>query len=157
MSDETGWKGIFAVLQTPLTNSEESDMEVMARQVEFSVECESDGLVYPVLGGEFQYLTERERNDSLEVVCDVTAGRIPVVAGVAAYFLETEDQYAGPRQLDGVDAGTSNLVQAVLSGDFEAQVDWHIGYDQINAFRVFALESPPRVVVDMCVEDNTAG
>ena len=82
---------------------------------------------------------------------------ILVVAGVAAYFLETEDQYAGPRQLDGVDAGTSNLVQAVLSGDFEAQVDWHIGYDQINAFRVFALESPPRVVVDMCVEDNTAG
>ena len=80
-----------------------------------------------------------------------------VVAGVAAYFLEPEDQYAGPTELDGVDAGTSNLVQAVLSGDFEAQVDWHIGYDQINAFRVFALESPPRLVVDMCVEDNAAG
>ena len=80
-----------------------------------------------------------------------------VVAGVADYLLETEDQYAGPRQLDGVDAGTSNLVQAVLSGDFEAQVDWHIGYDQINAFRVFALESPPRVVVDMCIEDTAAG
>ena len=82
---------------------------------------------------------------------------IVVVAGVAAYFLEPEDQYAGPTELDGVDAGTSNLVQAVLSGDFEAQVDWHIGYDQINAFRVFALESPPRLVVDMCVEDNAAG
>jgi dihydrodipicolinate synthase/N-acetylneuraminate lyase len=84
MSDETGWKGIFAVLQTPLTASDEIDMEVMARQVEFSVACKSDGLVFPVLGGEFQYLTEQERNDSLKVVCDVTAGRIPVVAGVAA-------------------------------------------------------------------------
>jgi dihydrodipicolinate synthase/N-acetylneuraminate lyase len=81
---ETGWKGIFAVLQTPLTEADTIDMDVMARQVEFSIECGSHGLVYPVLGGEFQYLTETERTEALKVVCDVTKKRIPVVAGVAA-------------------------------------------------------------------------
>jgi len=80
-----------------------------------------------------------------------------VFAGVAAWMLDPEDQYAGPNELDGVDAGTSNLVQAVLSGEFEAQVAWHIGYDQINAFRVFTLDSPSRLVIDMCVDGDTAG
>ena len=84
MSDQTGWQGIFAVLQTPLTGADTIDMGVMARQVEFSIACGSTGLVYPVLGGEFQYLTETERNDALRVVCESTEKRVPVVAGVAA-------------------------------------------------------------------------
>jgi 4-hydroxy-tetrahydrodipicolinate synthase len=84
MSENKGWRGIFAVLQTPLTDADTIDMQVMARQVDFSVACGSHGLVYPVLGGEFQYLTEEERNEALKVVCDATDKRIPVVAGVAA-------------------------------------------------------------------------
>jgi 4-hydroxy-tetrahydrodipicolinate synthase len=84
MGSETGWKGIFAVLQTPLTQRDTIDLNVMARQVDFSIACGSHGLVYPVLGGEFQYLTDEERNETLKVVCDVTDNRIPVVAGVAA-------------------------------------------------------------------------
>ena len=77
-------------------------------------------------------------------------------AGIADWMLDPDDQYTGPTKLDGVDAGTSNLVQAVLSGEFEAQVSWDIGYDHINAFRVFTLDSPSRLVVDMCIEDNAA-
>ena len=38
MSDETGWKGIFAVLQTPLTASGELDERSMEKQVGFCAE-----------------------------------------------------------------------------------------------------------------------
>jgi 4-hydroxy-tetrahydrodipicolinate synthase len=40
--------------------------------------------VFPVLGSEFQYLTDRERHRLLEVVVGAASGALPVVAGVAA-------------------------------------------------------------------------
>ncbi len=79
-----GWRGIFAVLQTPLTESDTIDAAVMARQVDFSISCGTHGLVFPVLGGEFQFLTEAERSDGIKMVCDANQKRVPVVAGVAA-------------------------------------------------------------------------
>ena len=103
---EEGWKGIFAVLQTPLTETDEIDQAVMARQVEFSVACGSHGLVYPVLGGEFQYLTDEERSESLKTVCDVTAKRIPVVAGVAAQ----STKMAASLAKQAADAGADSVV-----------------------------------------------
>lgn len=103
---EEGWSGIFAVLQTPLTESDTIDMDVMARQVEFSIECGSHGLVYPVLGGEFQYLTEEERIEGIRVVCDATKKRIPVVAGVAA----PSRVMAAKLAREAADAGADSLV-----------------------------------------------
>ena len=81
MSD--AWEGIFAVLQTPLTESGELDPESMEKQVGFCIECGAYGLVYPVLGGEFMYLTEGERAQFVEIVTRTAAGQVPVVAGVA--------------------------------------------------------------------------
>ena len=81
MSD--AWEGIFAVLQTPLTESGELDPESMEKQVGFCIECGAHGLVYPVLGGEFMYLTEGERAQFVEIVTRTAAGQVPVVAGVA--------------------------------------------------------------------------
>ena len=99
-----GWRGIFAVLQTPLTEADAIDMQVMARQVEFSVACGSHGLVYPVLGGEFQYLTDAERADALRVVWETTAKRIPVVAGVAAPSRAVATELARSAAEAGADA-----------------------------------------------------
>ena len=81
MSD--AWEGIFAVLQTPLTESGELDPESMEKQVGFCIECGAHGLVSPVLGGEFMYLTEGERAQFVEIVTRTAAGQVPVVAGVA--------------------------------------------------------------------------
>ncbi len=99
-----GWKGIFAVLQTPLTEADTIDMGVMAGQVEFSIACGSHGLVYPVLGGEFQYLTETERMETIKVVCETTDKRIPVVAGVAAPSRATAAALAKAAADAGADA-----------------------------------------------------
>ena len=76
-------QGIFAVLQTPLTEGGELDVGSMEKQVGFCIECGAHGLVYPVLGGEFQFLTEGERARFVEIVVQSAAGEVPVVAGVA--------------------------------------------------------------------------
>ncbi len=76
-------QGIFPVLQTPINDHNRIDLEILKREVVFCIDTGAHGLVFPVLGSEFQYLSDRERHTSLEVVVDAAAGRIPVVAGVA--------------------------------------------------------------------------
>jgi dihydrodipicolinate synthase/N-acetylneuraminate lyase len=76
-------RGIFPVLQTPLTKDGELDIKSLKREVNFCIQAGAHGLVYPVLGSEFQFLTESERHQLVEVVVSETNGRLPVVVGVA--------------------------------------------------------------------------
>ena len=76
-------RGIFPVMQTALRADGALDIEGMQKQVEFCVEGGAHGLVFPVLGSEFQYLNEGEREQLTGVIVNAAAGRLPVVAGVA--------------------------------------------------------------------------
>ncbi len=76
-------RGIFPVLQTPLTARGALDEASLRREVAFSIRAGAHGMVYPVLGSEFQFLSDRERQRMVEVVVGEAAGQIPVVVGVA--------------------------------------------------------------------------
>jgi len=76
-------QGIYPVLLTPVTDTGAVDGEALAREVDFCVRAGTHGVVYPVLGSEFQYLTESERRDMVGVVVRAADGRVPVVAGAA--------------------------------------------------------------------------
>ncbi len=75
--------GIFPVVQTAVTDDGELDIPSLEKEVGFCIDCGVHGLVFPVLGSEFQYLTEGERQQLLEVVVAQAGGQVPVVAGVA--------------------------------------------------------------------------
>ena len=76
-------RGILPVVQTALTDDGELDDASMERQVAFCLEAGAHGLVYPVLGSEYQFLSDKERERLLKVVVGAAAGAIPVIAGVA--------------------------------------------------------------------------
>ena len=97
-------RGILPVMQTAVAPDGEIDMVSMKRQVAFCIEAGAHGLVYPVMASEFQFLSDRERQQLLEVVVVETAGQIPVIAGVAGptKYVATE-QSALARRL-GADA-----------------------------------------------------
>jgi len=61
-------RGIFPVLQTPLDPQGELDIPSLKREVAFNIQAGAHGLVYPVLGGEFQFLSDRQRQRMVEVV-----------------------------------------------------------------------------------------
>ena len=61
-----------------------------------------------------------------------------------------DEWYDGPWDLYGSDAGTENIVHAASFGSFEGYSTWAIGANEESAFHVFALESPARLVVDIC-------
>lgn len=61
---------------------------------------------------------------------------------------EGELVYKGPRRIDGSDAGTSVIREAVRIGDFEAVLAWAIGLEDRVDFRVLTATSPARLIVD---------
>ncbi|MGC9359854.1 MAG: dihydrodipicolinate synthase family protein [Anaerolineae bacterium] len=97
-------RGIFPVLETPLDVHDRIDDEALARQVDFAVACGAHGVVYPVLGSEFQYLTDAERRRLVALVVRQTAGRVPVVVGVAAPMAAAATEYAAHAAQVGADA-----------------------------------------------------
>ncbi len=129
-------QGIFPVLQTPVTEDGEFDMDSLRRQVNFCIQAGAHGLVYPVLGGEFQFLTEGERHRLVEVVVSEANGRAPVVVGVAgqtksAAVLHAE--HAAQAQADAVIA----LPPYISSGTREEIKDYYRAIAQAAQRPVF--------------------
>jgi len=97
-------RGIFPVLQTPLDASGDLDEASLQREVAFNIEIGAHGLVYPVLGGEFQFLSDRERHRLVEVVIGENARQLPVVVGVAGTSAAVAVEHALHAARAGADA-----------------------------------------------------
>lgn len=76
--------GLVPILVTPFTDDEELDLDSLDRVVEHTVGLGAQALVCLGVAGEIFRLSESERATVLRRVLDVTAGRVPVVAGVTA-------------------------------------------------------------------------
>lgn len=98
------FRGIFPVLETPVRPGGEIDVASLRNEVDFCVRARAHGLVFPVLGSEFQFLTEEERRYLVEVVVDQANGRIPVVAGVAGPVWQAAAAHARHAARAGADA-----------------------------------------------------
>lgn len=97
-------QGIFPVLQTPLDAAGQLDTESLARQVRFCIAAGAHGLVYPALGSELQYLSDRERQQLVEVVVQANAGALPLVVAVSAPSAAIAVEHAAHARQAGADA-----------------------------------------------------
>lgn len=77
-------RGVFPVLQSPFDDADRLDLDALAAEVEFCRRAGVDGVVFPAIASEFQYLTDDERRTGVEAVVATAAGAVPVVAGVAS-------------------------------------------------------------------------
>lgn len=76
--------GILPVLPTPFLPEGGVDVAAMADLVEFSIESEVAGVVFPGFASEVEMLTPQEREALLEVVAQKANGKIHVIAGASA-------------------------------------------------------------------------
>jgi hypothetical protein len=81
-----------------------------------------------------------------EVAIDGNAFLQITIQGAVANYLITGNAYPGPNE---VKPGLPALVEAELTGDFEAVLIWVLGVNEEADFRVLTLQSPPRLVVDV--------
>ena len=84
---------------------------------------------------------------------DEPRGEVFLEVRVGATYLagNAGDSYEGPDILSG--SSLINIQEAVNVGEFDGQIVWLLGANEANGFRVFQLEDPPRLVVDVCVVD----
>ena len=75
--------GVFNVLQTPLTENDEIDEKVFAREIEWLIECGIDGAVLAMVSEVLRFSAE-DRRKQWQLVLRLINGRIPVVASVGA-------------------------------------------------------------------------
>lgn len=98
------FRGIFPVLQTPLTEDDRLDINSLKREVNFCIQAGAHGLVFPVMGSEFQFLTKEERQLLVELVVSEAERRVPVVVGVADKSKDTAVEHTQHAVQAGADA-----------------------------------------------------
>ncbi len=80
----TQWKGIFPYLVSPVDEYGKVKEQVLRNLVEHLIGCGVHGLTPLGSTGEFFYLDWEQRREIVRIVVEAAAGKVPVVAGVAA-------------------------------------------------------------------------
>jgi 4-hydroxy-tetrahydrodipicolinate synthase len=82
----TDFRGIFPYLVSPIDEATGRVREHVLRElVEHLIRCGVHGLSPLGSTGEFAYLSFEQRSEIVRIVIDAAAGRVPVLAGVAAF------------------------------------------------------------------------
>jgi 4-hydroxy-tetrahydrodipicolinate synthase len=98
------FRGIFAIAQTPFTDTGEILWDDFEVECDWIVRAGAHGFVYPVMVSEFTVLSFPERVQAMHVAVGAVAGRIPVVIGVADTSTDGAARLAGEAARAGADA-----------------------------------------------------
>jgi 4-hydroxy-tetrahydrodipicolinate synthase len=96
--------GVIPPVCTPLTPQRELDVPSLERLVGFLIEAGVHGLFVTGSTGEVAYLPDEVRNRVLEVVDGVSAGQVPVLAGIVDTTTPRVIEHAREAKAAGADA-----------------------------------------------------
>jgi dihydrodipicolinate synthase/N-acetylneuraminate lyase len=117
----TSFHGVFPYLATPTTADGEINRDLLARLCDDLIGQGVHGLTPLGSTGEFAYLDFARRREVVETVVTATAGRVPVVAGVAATTIGDAVAQARAWEKLGVD-GILAILEAYFPIDDEGVV-----------------------------------
>lgn len=122
------FQGVFPYLVSPIDADGRVMDDVLARLVDDLIGAGVHGLTPLGSTGEFAYLSAAQKLRVVEVTVEASAGRVPVVAGVAA--TTTSDAVAQARRIE---AAGANGILAVLEAYFPVPTDGIVAYFQAIA------------------------
>ena len=126
MTSNKRFKGVFPYLASPLDDAGRVNKKVLTRLCNDLINSGVHGLTPLGSTGEFAYLSENQRRSVVEVVVEATAGRVPVVAGVASTTTS-----AAVLQAETYEKMGCNGILAILEAYFPVD-DPHV-YDYFKA------------------------
>jgi 4-hydroxy-tetrahydrodipicolinate synthase len=119
--DRDSLRGIIPPLATPLTPAEDVDRPGMARLVEHVLDGGVHGVFVLGATGEYPFLNDRQRAETIEAAVEAVAGRVPVIAGISA--IGTRQAIANCRAAQA--AGADFVIATVpYFGSMALQQDW---------------------------------
>lgn len=131
--------GTLPVLATPFTAENTIDHESLKRLVAYVLEAGADGVVYPGVASEFNFLSDDERLEALDVVAEAINGQIPIVVGASASDAETASKLAR-------DGGARGAVAAMIMAPAS------VGTDP-QSLRAFFSEVGDRTNMDIMLQN----
>lgn len=87
-------RGALPVLATPFTSGNKVDHASLRKLTAYALDAGVDGVVYPGVASEFNFLSDDERTTALDVVAEVVGGRVPIVVGASAQSVEAAAKLA---------------------------------------------------------------
>jgi len=115
--------GVFPYLVSPVRANGSVDREVLVRLCEDLIAAGVHGLTPLGSTGEFAYLSAVQRRDVVEVTVKAAAGRVPVIAGVAATTIADAVQQAKDYARLGADG-----ILAIMEAYFPISDDGVVAY-----------------------------
>jgi 4-hydroxy-tetrahydrodipicolinate synthase len=97
------WQGVFPATTTQFGRDESLDVGATQKVVNALIEDGVDGIICMGTVGENCSLTAQEKRTVLAAVKEVTAGRVPVISGVAEYTTALASQFAKDAEAAGID------------------------------------------------------
>ncbi len=77
-------RGIFPAIPTCFNDRGDPDSEGQRKVIRFAVECGADGIVFPGVASEYDFLSAKERNSLIKLLVEEVDDGFPIVAGVSA-------------------------------------------------------------------------
>lgn len=115
--------GVFPYLVSPVDDDGRVKAEVLARLVDHVIDAGVHGLAPLGSTGEFAYLDWAQKQRVVEVTLEAAAGRVPVIAGVAATTIAEATRQARAFAELGVD-GIIAVLEAYFPLSEDAVVDY---------------------------------
>ncbi|MGB0581617.1 MAG: dihydrodipicolinate synthase family protein [Limisphaerales bacterium] len=77
-------KGIFPVIPTLFGDDNSLDLEGQRKVTRWALEAGAQGIVFPGVASEYNFLSPAERGELIALVADEVAGQVPIIGGASA-------------------------------------------------------------------------
>ena len=147
-------RGIFPIAQTPFTEENKLDLDVLVAQLRFLDRCGVHGVVWPQLASEWDTLSESERMAGMEALASEGKKLRPaIVLGVQAAEAAAAVRYARHAEKAGADA----VIALPPPGGFDhkALIYYYKGIGAASPLPLFA-QAVGNLTVEQVVEISRA-
>jgi 4-hydroxy-tetrahydrodipicolinate synthase len=145
------WQGVFPATTTQFGRDESLDVGATQKVVNALIEDGVDGIICMGTVGENCSLTAQEKRTVLAAVKEVTAGRVPVISGVAEYTTSLATQFAKDAERAGID-GLMVLPAMVYKSSHRETITHFRAVAASTALPVMIYNNPISYGVDVTVE-----
>ncbi|MET0440266.1 MAG: dihydrodipicolinate synthase family protein [Devosia sp.] len=113
--------GAFPVLPTPFRDDGQIDTADFLSVIDFALESQVDGVVYPGVASEVETLTPEERQSQVSLLAERIAGRIPIIIGAS----DPDPSVAARHIAQGAEIGAAAamvIAPFAIGNDIDAQI-----------------------------------
>jgi 4-hydroxy-tetrahydrodipicolinate synthase len=142
------FKGIIPAITTPFAADGDLDEAALSRNVEHLLAAEVGAIVGTGTMGESGSLSREERGRVLSTICEVVAGRIPVIAGVAAQTPAIAADYIVDAKEAGV-AGFMVLPPLLYQADYRELAGYFKAVCAVAELPVIVYNNPQAAGYDL--------